>query len=167
MRKVFCLILAALLLAGCVPKNEKMKEPVTFYYCKQGITYTGSEDVISKEIREGSGLAGDLSSLLDLYLTGPVNDQLYSTIPQGTQVKAADLRNGICYLVLSESFNSLSGMDLTLACVCLTMTILNLTEADTVNISAESGLLDGKLSITITESDILMLDESLNSLDPE
>ena len=167
MKKSICLILVMLLLTGCMPGNNKIVEPVTFYYCNRNITYTGTEDVISKEIRDGDGMNGDLYQLISLYLQGPDSDELYCNIPAGTEVKAVDIRYGIVYLVLSESFTALTGMDLSLTCTCLALTLYSLTEADAVSISAENGQLDGKLTITIMESDILLLDESLNILGPE
>lgn len=167
MKKTLCLILAMLLLTGCVPGNNKIVEPVTFYYCNRNISYTGTEDVISKEIRDGDGMNGDLYQLISMYLEGPDSDELYCNIPAGTEVKAVDIRYGIVYLVLSESFTALTGMDLSLTCTCLALTLYSLTEADAVSISAENGLLDGELTITIMESDILLLDESLNILSPE
>ena len=114
MKKVICLILVMILLTGCVPNRNHIVEPVTFYYCNRDITYTGSESVISKEIHDGDGLGGDLFQLISLYLKGPDSEELYSNIPAGVEVKAVDIRYGIVYLVLSESFTELTGMDLSL-----------------------------------------------------
>ena len=66
--------------------------------------------------------------------------------------------NGTVYVTLSPEITLLTGVDLTMACGCLTLTILSLTEAQQVQIRSVSGLLDGQRSITMDKNTLLLLD---------
>jgi len=133
LKRVFCLILAfSLLLSGCSFFGERIKAPVTFYY----LCDKYQEElccVIASEEREASGHVGDLPYLLALYLMGPTSDELLSPLRAGTRISSV-LEDDHIYLELSGIADSMSDIDFSLACACLTLTCLDITDAKEVTI---------------------------------
>lgn len=62
---------------------------------------------------------------------------------------------------LSEEFAGLSGADLSLAITCISMTFSQLDDVSSVEVSVENNLLNGKESIRLNGSRILLKDNSL------
>ncbi len=158
------LILATLLaIAGCQkpPQAEDPDQPVRFYYCRTGELPFGSADsVITHEVRSGVGLLPDSQLLLSEYLKGPESEDLASPFPYGLQLLSLREKNGIIYVTLSDDFAALSGLDLTLACVCLAKTAGELQEAKYVIIKAKTLPLAGNKQILISLDNLLFLDDS-------
>jgi len=132
-RKILCLILSlSILLSGCGFFGERIKEPVTFYY----LCGNYQEDlccVIVSEEREASGHLGDLSYLLALYLMGPTNDEYVSPLPAGTRI-TSQIDAGHILLELPDTSHALSDIEFSLACACLTLTCLEITNAEDVTV---------------------------------
>lgn len=152
MKRIFCLILVVcLFLSGCSSFGERIKEPVTFYYlCSQY-----QEDlccVISSEEWEASGHRNDLSFLLHLYLMGPSSDGLDSPLPYGTQILSVEQKDSRILLELTDTVQSLSDVEFTLACACLTLTCLDLTDAAEVTIQS------GNRTTTMNRSSLSLYD---------
>lgn len=161
MKRTLCLILGFLILllcfSGCQPEEPEMIDPVNFYYCNDPITFYGQNDVIVPEIRESDGY-DDFADLIELYLRGPVAEGFSAPFPRGTAVHTLFQENGKIFITLSSQFASLTGIDLTLSCACISMTLLELTTADTIVISADGSMLDGSESITMTKASLSLLD---------
>lgn len=157
---LLCIILP---LFGCVSTEDKPKEPVSFYYRRAKLTYSDAASVIAPEARESAGHTEDTAYLLAEYLKGPKSEEFLRTFP--TQVSLADLKLGkaTAEITLSDNFAVLSGMDLTIACACLTMTVMELTGSETVKISAENALLNNAPQITMDKNCLLLLDSSTES----
>ena len=136
------------------------KKAVLFYYLRSDITYTGSNGVIAAEIPDNPDGSADLIQLLEQYLTGPEHDGLRSPFPEGILLLKAEQYEGTVYLEFNDRLASLSGMDLTLACACITKTCLNLTDATSVSICAEGVSLDGAAQITMTAESLVLLENS-------
>ena len=64
------------------------------------------------------------------------------------------------YVTVSKELAQLSGLELTLACSCLSMTCMELTGAENIVISAENSLLDGQKSITMNKDTLLLIDKA-------
>lgn len=168
MKRLTCLILCGIVLlsmTACTQKQEKFTEPVNFYYLRdqsQENIHHGSDDsVIVPEIREGYGLRDDVSLLLKSYLAGPVSDTCRSPFPAGTVLKNWSMDGTTLCVTLSNQLAGLTGVDMTLACACLSKTLMELTGASAVRIQAESLELDGKVSITMNQSILILLDEAI------
>lgn len=132
-KSCICLILIiSLLLSGCSFFSARIKDPVDFYY----LCDKYQEDlccVIASEERESSGHIGDLTYLLALYLMGPIHDEHIMPLPPGTRINAQN-DSGHIILELSRTPEELSEIDFSLACACLTMTCLEITDAEDVTI---------------------------------
>lgn len=131
--RILCLLLIfCILLTGCGFFGERIWEPVTFYY----LCGSYSEDlccVIVSEERETSGHTGDLPYLLALYLMGPTEDEHISPLPAGACIHST-VENGHIFLELSNIPASMTDIDFSLACACLTLTCLDIIDADDVTI---------------------------------
>lgn len=132
-KRILCLILAAgILLSGCSFFGERIKDPVTFYY----LCDSYQEDlccVIASEEREASGHAEDLPYLLALYLMGPTNDEYISPLPIGAQISVQTDESHVL-LEISNVTRTLSDIDYSLICACLTLTCTENTDTKTVTI---------------------------------
>ena len=165
MKRIIALTLyAAMLLClfGCASRIDEPAEPVRFFYPRptDSISFVQTDGAITHEVRESAGHTGDHAYLLNLYVLGPSAEGLRNPFPSGTKVMFFEVRNGIAEIVLSESFARLSGMDLTVACACLTLTIHQLTGAQTVSIGVAGQQQDGQNRVTMQVEDILRNDTS-------
>lgn len=170
MKRLICLILATLLLlgsTGCNSRKDEIKEPVNFYYCREmdKVVYGTDDGVVAREIREGSGMETD--KLLSLYLKGPQTEGLNRTFPKGVSLISLTIENDTAVIVLSDFFSALTGIDLTIGCACLTLTVCELTGAKGITVSTETTLLDGNRSVSMTVEEVLLLDICDTIPDPE
>lgn len=160
--KQFCIALTivALLLgmAGCKQENDDLLEPVSFYYCNDISSKDDFEHVFVPELREGAGYSDNKPALLSLYLKGPENEDLISPFPAGTSVISVQWSNSHVYIVLSDHMAELTGLDLSMACTCLSMTVFDLYACQAVEISAEHKLLDDQKSIVLTADTLILSD---------
>lgn len=170
MRKPLSIILAAVLLlylTACSSLNDKVQDPVNFYYRYESMNYGADPDVIGAEVYEAKGHRQDYEYLLSAYFVGPESYDFYTPFPEDTALKSFDLRDGTAFVQLSSPFSALSGLNLTLACACITMTVCEMTGVQQVTISVADNLLDGNPQITMTPEDFLLLDNSNIVIDPE
>lgn len=168
MRRIIAILLALLLLPGlcACAQEEELVAPVSFYYLRaplpNGEIIHGSADsVIAPELRESAGRETDYTYLLEIYLLGSLDPQLRSPFPLGTFLVDFKLENGNAILTLTDDFAELSGVDLSLACGCLTTTVLELTGAECVTIFADGVLIDGKDSLTFDRNSFLLFDDTV------
>jgi hypothetical protein len=166
MKKWLCLALVlSLLLLGC-GKEETIENPVIFYYRTAEITYFGANGVIDYEKREAGVRADDYIRLLNEYLLGPNTEGLDRTFPNGTAVQELTINEGRVKIVLSKAFAELTGVDLSIACACLTLTTCLLTGTKSAEISADSALLDGSPVITMVYSQLVLEDLCREPVEP-
>ncbi|MBO5892356.1 MAG: hypothetical protein J6Q30_06550 [Oscillospiraceae bacterium] len=164
MKRFLCSLLCLLLcfsLFGC-QKKETMPilEPVEFFYLQNTFSYTDAETIIGSEPREAAGHREDLPYLLELYFRGPQNDALAQPFPDGCNLVSSSTRNSkTITVVITDSFSTLTGMDLSIACVCLAKTVSGITGYPTVIIRTETKLLDGKRSITVRDGKPVLFDD--------
>lgn len=156
---LLCLVLS---LAACTGEKE-LTYPVAYHYLRvpannSEIFHGSTDSVIAPEIREGNGHQEDLIHLLEIYLLGPLDHNFRSPFPVGTALKAFSVDNNHASVVLSRHFANYSGIDLSLACACLTMTVMDLTGVESVTISVDGFQLDGKASITMDRSNMILTD---------
>ena len=171
MKKYLCLLLAVFMLLplfGCAKEPNDLEDPVAYYYCRSAdsILFGQEDGVIAKELREAFGRREDIPYLINQYLKGPQSAGLGRTFPKGTELVSIKIENGTAILVLSDSFSTLTALDLTIACACLTRTVCELTGAQRMVVSAASNLLDGNRTVSMSVDDVLILDESDIIIDP-
>ena len=174
MKRLICLLLCGammLCLFACAAQSEDFVKPIKFYYLRVQLPdqlYHGSEDsVISAETREGQGIYQNTELLLNHYLAGPLSDTHASLFPSGTRLVGWHTEGNTLCITLSDQAAKLTGIDLTLACACLSKTFLELKDYETVRIQAESLPLDSKAYITMDESSLLLLDTTMTGTESD
>ena len=161
MRKILpCLLIFAFCTSfcGCEKEPVKIEKPVNLYYRQSQISYGSADGVIGICITEGAGFENDLLGLLNLYLRNTTDPAFSRTFPDGSQLVRLTVQDGAAQAQLNNQFSRAAGIDLTIACACLSLTIMELTSAESVTISAFNATLDGAESITMTTDSILLLD---------
>lgn len=159
------LLLLAFLLTGCAPAQPR--DPANFYYCRIEPTYDGADGLICPEQREVLGIRDDLDALLEAYFSGPASDGLELPFPRETAVVGWEMVRNSLHIELSEAFAQLTGIDLTIACACISKTFLELTDATTVRIRAGGVLMNGSQEIIMSENNLKLIDDSLDKLRTE
>lgn len=157
MKRLVCTILIIslmLTLCACDFFNAGLKEPVTFYYQRTDYQYGVESGVIASEEREASGHTGDLSFLITLYLAGPLDEELVSPFPRNTQLLSVQKNQDTIRVELSDIGDRITDSQYSLACGCLTLTCLNLTESTNVTI------ISGERTITMNQKSLLLFDNS-------
>lgn len=152
MKRLFCAAAAVSLLlsllTGC---GQKVKDPVVFYYCKDA--YQENMDCpIAQEEREVAGNQDDLKYLLSFYLMGPVSKGLVSPLPRGTLLYTITQEDTKLTIEISNTSALLTDSEFSLACACLSMTCMELTNAENVTITS------GSRSLTLSRDNLLLND---------
>ena len=146
-------------LIGCTDSSsEDFIYPVSFYYCANLDTTDNFNDIYVQEIHEGSPYINDRTGLLTQYLNGPYSENSENPFPAGLTLISIEQIGSTVHITLSEHISRLDGLDLTLACACLSMTLFDLCSCDCVEIRANGSLLAGSESVTITKDDLVLTD---------
>lgn len=157
MKKYTAVLLCLLLfLSGCSQTPEDASA-VNFYYLSAEISYSGDSSTIESEIRSDTQME-PTEQILRTYLAGPTSAHLRSPFPAGLRLVEYRQESETVYLCLSQELATLSNLDLTLACSCITLTCLDLTDAQQVCIEAEDSLLAGNKSIIMDRQSLLLTD---------
>ena len=158
---ITCILLLCICVSffGCKSK-QALTSPVPYYYRRMELSYEGSGSVIAAEQRESRGHENDIGYLLSQFLKGPESSAFSRTFPLGTQLISFEHSDLEAHIVLTDIFAGLTGMDLTIACACITMTVIELTGVQTVHIRTESQLLNNMQTITMDKSSLVLFDSS-------
>ena len=161
MKRLLTLMMACcLILTGCGANSSQSDgNQVLFFYEQRGASELTSDAMIGSESR--TTYAGALGPLLELYFRGPTRDDLISPFPDGTEVISATQGENGTELVLSNGFFSLQGVDLAVACACLTRTVCAYTGEDSVTLSDELG----RIHMDVTPDSFLVQDEYQSDTD--
>lgn len=151
-------------LCACSGNSREPEAPVNFYYRTREIHYGTSDGVIAAEVRDSYGHTEDYAYLVEQYLNGPRTSDCVSPFPEGTALVQIDLIGNKVFIVLSSHLSALTGSDLTIACTCLARTVLEITGAKFIQISAENTLLDGESAITIRANSFVFQDDYTGSI---
>lgn len=151
MKRFFCLILSAFLLTGC-SFTSSVSDPVNYYYPRAEADYNQESSLIAYEQREATGHRNNLGYLMSMYLMGPVNETLVSPFPADTTIFSIWMDGRSITLEISDTTRTLTDAEFSLACACLTMTCLDITNAQKISI------VSGERTFTSDGSDLLLAD---------
>ena len=157
MKRTCSVLLIALMCFSACSQNVKYEQPVQFYYCTAGNSFDTNSTTIGSETIECATM-GTETEILEAYLTGPQSSALRSPFPAGLMLVSYARTNSEVTITFSAELGNLSKLDLTLACGCITMTVLSFAEVETVHISAENVLLNGQETITMNAETLQLLD---------
>ena len=164
---IILIVSILLCLCSCANDTRPAKVPVNFYYLAKDVSYNGKSEILLPEEREGAGHEADIEGLLNQYLKGPVSDTLRSPFPAHVSVNRYATTANMVVLELSSEFAQLTGIDLTIACSCITRTLFDLTQLERVMISVTDAQLDGQASITFDLNDIYFVDAPSSDKTPD
>ena len=152
------LILALLFCSACGIRKQPLQKPVNFYYCTAEVAYDGLTGIMATEQRESVHFENDMTALLNAYLQGPTEEELVSPFPSDVTVVNCYTSGSTVLVVLSSEFAQLTGIDLTVACACLSSTVFELIEQDRIQISAFESQLVGQTVLTVDRNTMFMVD---------
>ncbi len=156
-RGLLLLLAAALLAAGGCAAREGGSGKGAEYL----IYYSALSDQEGKSAVEGETHALPLEretvpGLMELLLTPPDSDKLTSPFPAGLRLRSWELEEGRLHLDLSEEYDRLSGVDLTLADACLILTFSQMEEVESVYVTVEGRELPYRSIQQLSAGDILL-----------
>jgi len=150
------IVLIIAILCGC--GSNAAKEQVDFYYCTTKPDYSSTAGIIRSESHNLHVDPSNYRALLSQYLKGPTSSELKSPFPTGCEIMDITLDQSTARITMNSSFAALSGVELTLACACISLTARSITGYATVEIRAADTLLDNRESIIIDTNNILLTD---------
>ena len=157
-RATILLLLFAILLSLTACQSPTEKNSLTFYYIKNTENSDGISDIIVPFFPNINNTSYDYAELLNLYFNGPTNYSCYSPFPASTTLEELSVTQSKAKLTLSPQFATISGVELTIACACLTRTVIALTGVSSVQISVNGAQLCGEDSLTFNLKSFTYLD---------
>ena len=148
----FLLILSVL--AGCSLQKHSGNN-VAFHYSRAEFAYGAEDAVMVSEQRDIAGHEGDLKYILSLYLMGPLDEELTAIFPITTRLVGIKQEDTSLSVHLTPIAKSLSEGEFSLACSCLAMTCIELTDCTCVTVVC------GERSVTLSASDLLLSDNPI------
>lgn len=110
---------------------------------------------VYREIREWNNTPSAYGLMVAL-LRGPQSEDLYSPFPANTSLNFLITEGETVWIDLSEEYGSLSGIDLTLADYCITLTLCQLPEIENVKITVDGESIHNRNRQTMREGDVLL-----------
>ncbi|MCC8181899.1 MAG: GerMN domain-containing protein [Clostridiales bacterium] len=162
MRGRLCILLASLLalsaaLVGCAA-TETEEEGILIYYAAGDQETYGQAAVGAENWAEGSE-ASSVDEVFDRMLEEPGTDGLSQALPDGVRLWSWALEDGVLTLNLSEDYNGLSGISLTVASSCLMLTMTQLEGVESLNITVDGQQLPEGSQVPLDREDVLLTGE--------
>ena len=144
-------VLVLLTLSGC---SRQAEAPVRFYYLNKNSQST-MDALIASEEREASGHRENLAYLLSFYLLGPVSEELSSPLPTSVLILGVSRSGQELHISLSDTSAFLTDYEFSLACACLSLTCMGLTDAEAVTITS------GGRTLTMNPDNLALTDNTI------
>ena len=145
--------LLALAAGGCAPRPEEPEGGYCVYYSALSDRFAPLP--LDCEPFEGSG--GDpIPALVDALLSPPETQGLASPFPEGVRLLSWEVEEGRLHLDLSEQYGGLSGVDLTVADACLTLTLCQVEGVESVYVTVEGSEIPYRPIQRLTLNDVLL-----------
>ena len=185
-RHILCLLLAlALTLSGCAAAAataaQEEKNCQLYYLVRDLERAPAGGDAIAGEVsalpkESESPTETQAEDLMNALLSGPAGSGLQSPFPEGTRLLGVEVRGSHAKVDLSSAYRNLSGIDLTLADYCITLTLTQLSAIRSVSILVRGQELSYRDSQRFRPKDVLLsstedvvatVDVTLYAIDPE
>ena len=167
MKKLTALLLVLLLLTACAPAPV---EPAGGEGWELWFAVRQDWNQLGWEREDSSDLAPETrfwertptaEELLMTLLAGPENDGLYAPFPRGVEVRSVTVdEGGAARVDLSEQYGGLAGFDLTVADYCITLTLCQLPQVETVRIFVDGEIIPYRNRQRLQPGDVLLSDIS-------
>ena len=153
MRRFLCFLLILSCIAGmigCSQKEDIPENSVTVYFKREKPTYGTADGVIATSYLDADEYRENYSYLLDKYFRTSPSEGFVSPFPEGLTAQ----------ITLNDRIADLSGIDLTIALICISETVMSISGCQEVIIRAATKLLDGQKFVTLNRDSYLLLDNS-------
>ena len=164
-KKIGLLLLVPLLLlpAGC-RREEPARTAYDLYFQEADLTYSAGESPFRTETvylydAETDAAPRLAEALVRELLKGPADETLKSTFPAGTTLLSLEIEGDRARVDLSPSYESLSGVALTLADSAIAMTLSQVPEVSSVQITVRGRELAYREQPVLNLRDILLTPE--------
>ena len=158
-KQILTLALAGTLLVLCGCSGDSREGADTEDYL---IYYSALEDryaamAVGYVSLELSGDTQVIPALLEAVFRDPASQDLTSPFPDGVRLLSWELLDeGCLHLDLSEQYGSLTGIDLTVADACLTLTLCQAEGVESVYITVEGDEIPYRPIQRLTREDVLL-----------
>ena len=161
MKRFFALLPAVLLLAACAAEPERPSpDDYALYYAAVLGTGAGGDAIRSDTVNVPGSASMDSAALAETLvralLDEPKDDALCSPFPSGTSLQKLSVARGRASVDLSAQYGKLSGIDLSIADACLTLTLTQLRGVYAVRITADGRELPYRETQLLTAADALL-----------
>ena len=164
-KQIGLLLLVPLLLlpAGC-RREEPARTAYDLYFQEADLTYSAGESPFRTETvylydAETDAAPRLAEALVRELLKGPADETLKSTLPAGTTLLSLEIEGDRARVDLSPSYESLSGVALTLADSAIAMTLSQVPEVSSVQITVRGRELAYREQPVLNLRDILLTPE--------
>ena len=162
MKRIFVILLAAAMLlsiAGCTGQNREDGQ-VVFYYKRAQFSYGEQNGVIAPEYRSLDTKDMPVLTLLNLYVDGPGMAELVNVFPENCEVLAFSREGDVAAVEFNKIFGQLQSVSQTVACVCMSRTVMELTGVKYVRISARDVKLGNEDYLEFDQNSVFYFDDS-------
>lgn len=155
-------LLAALLLTGCAApaEPENQEEGTLIYYLVSEEEARGGDRIrASRELLDlPEDTEGQATAVVERLLAGPSEGGMLSPLPEGVELLNLEIRERTAHVDLGEGLRELSGVDLTLADYCLTLSLTALGSIRSVVLTAQGRPVGQQPKQVFYEQDVLLND---------
>ena len=161
LRSIAALMLSLCLLAGCaVAQSAGEKDGLRLYYPAALDTHRGGDAIDHVTVDWDALPAGDKTAQSETVLAllmGECQEKGFKTpIPTGTTLRSVDMKGGTAWVDFAGSYGQLSGMALTIADYCVTLSLTQLEGVYAVRITVNGQELAYRDSNLFFASDVLL-----------
>ena len=154
------LVLTTMMLAGCAQETSKEESGYQLYYATRTETARGGDAIGEFPIKLSDMEQADTQSLaqrlLEALLLPPEDPLLISPFPSGTQLQEVTVSGRRACVNFNAPYARLSGVDLSLADYCVTLTLTQLEGINAVTITANGRELPYRKTQIMTAADTLI-----------
>lgn len=157
-KRALLLLLAAALLAaaGCAVREGGSGKGTEYLVYYSALSDPDGKSAVEGEPHTLPAERETVPGLMELLLARPGSDGLTSPFPAGLRLRSWELEEGQLHLDLSEEYDRLSGVDLTLADACLILTFSQVEGVESVYVTVEGHELPYRSIQQLSAGDILL-----------
>lgn len=165
-RKILCLlsVILMLVLSGCamaVQQSKQPGEPFFVYFIPADYDAACGADAIRAEtvyLEHIEELVAEQTAgvLMRRLIDGAEDETMRSAIPSGTELLKCTLEGDHMTVDMSSRYRTLSGVALTLADYCVTLTLSQLPEVNTVSVTVRGKELDYRDTQVFSAEDVML-----------
>ena len=158
---ILALLAALVAFASCAKSAQEDEESGYALYFLSDLDASGGGDAIAaSSVRftpdETMSTEDCVRTLMELLLAGPDEAALHSPIPEGTALRSLKVSDRRAEIDLSAQYARLSGIDLSLADYCITLTLSQLPNVNAVSITANGSELPYRKTQVLLSADTLL-----------